>query len=121
MDEARAGNDLEAAEGELLLDIEIVVQALAVGLRSVVDIADESIFVFDAVSKGGVRPSALRIITLIFESGAIDVVDFVRRKVELAVERAVAGGITVEVEFVVAIEIIEGGEAVLPAFRRGDA
>ena len=33
VDEASAGNDLEAAEGELLLQVDIIVQALAVGLR----------------------------------------------------------------------------------------
>ena len=115
MDEAPARNYLETPERELLLQVDIVVQALAVGLRTEDDVADKSVFVFDAISERGVGPGAFGVISLIFESGAVDAVHFVRGKIELSEQRAVAGDVAVEIEFVVAVEIIEAGEAMLPS------
>jgi hypothetical protein len=72
-------------------------------LRAIGEIADESVFVFNAIAEGGVGPGALGVVTLIFESAAVDMVDFVGRIVDGFIERIDASGITVGVEFVVAI------------------
>ncbi len=117
MNESSADDRRQPAPSELLLQVGILIEALARGLRA--EAADESIFVFEAISEGRVGPGSFRVISLVFEAGAIDVVIFVIGKVEVAVERAHASGIAVQVQVVVAVEIIETGEAVLPAGRRG--
>src|SRR5579871_2303781 len=57
-------------------------------------------------------------IALIFESPAVDVVDFVRGKIKLSEERARAVRIAIYIQFVIAIKVIESGELMLPAVWR---
>ncbi len=61
------------------------------------------------------RPGSLGVVSLVLESGAIDVVDFVEGKVELAVNRTYAVRIAVQVQVGVAVKIIKTGKAVLPS------
>ena len=109
MNEARSGNEIEAAHNDLLLRVGLVVQALSVGLRRIVEVSHEAVFVFHPIAKRGVRPGSFGIVSLVLDSGAVDAVDLIRREIEHAIR------ISVYIEFVVAIEIIETGEVMLPA------
>ena len=88
-------------------------------LRTVINVSDKTVLVLDAIAEGGVRPAFLGIVALIFESGAVDVVNFLRRVIDWIVgcvdARRVAG-----IKVVVAIQVVESREAVLPSMRRGD-
>src|SRR5579872_1912187 len=88
-------------------------------LCAVIDIADESVFILDSISEGRVRPATLGVVALIFEAGAVDVIDLVRSKIEWAEERADSAGITVYIQFVVAVEIVKACQAMLPSVGRG--
>lgn len=104
----------------MLLGVAIVFEALAGSEGVVGEIGDHSILVFYAVAEGGVGPGALGVVALIFEADAIDVIVFEGGIVELITEAVDAGGIAVEVDVVVAVEIVEGGEAMLPSGGRVD-
>src|ERR1700684_781948 len=108
MNVAAATDEGEASEIDLLLAVDFVVEALAVGLRREENVAEKSVFIFDAIAEGGVGPTGFRVVALIFESGAVDVIHFVRRIVEDAIRIA-------EAFFVVPVGVIESGEAVRPA------
>src|SRR5258708_4153612 len=114
VDESSAGNGRQPAQRELLLRVHLVIQALAVGLAET-DIADKSVFVFGAVTKCSVSPRSLRIVALIFKPHAVDAVDFMRRKIEDPVN------IAVNIQLVIAIEVVESREVVLPSMGRGDS
>src|SRR5208337_3004356 len=93
---------------------------LAVGLRRVIEIAHKSVFILQSVARSGVGPATLRVVTLIFESGAIDVIHLVRRIVKRKAIGLNASRVTVNIAFVVTIAVVEAGQAMLPSGRRVD-
>jgi hypothetical protein len=112
VDQPSTRNHGKPAQCELLFQIHIVVQALAVGLRRKVHISHKSVFILHAISERCMRPDSFRIVSLILEPSTIDPVDFVRRGVEDSRR------ITVHVELVITIKVVESGEAMLPPVRR---
>src|SRR5579862_1447752 len=83
VDETSTANCREPAYDYLLLQIGILIQAFAVSLWRIIEVSDESVFVFDAITQGGLSPRALGIASLVFHAPAIDMIDFVRCEVEL--------------------------------------
>src|SRR5271155_4367111 len=110
MDKTPARNDRQSTERQLLLQVGILVKPLAARCWRILGVFKRCGFIFDAISEGRVRRdsvrSALRVISLIFESHVVDVV------VE---EGGKVVGISLGAVVGIAIKVIGCGEAMLPA------
>jgi len=69
--EARARNHREAAQNNLLLTVDVIVQALAVCLRRKIEVAEKTVFILGAEAESGVGPAALHIVALIFKTARL--------------------------------------------------
>ena len=82
--------------------------------------ADFSVVVYRPVSEILRARAWTQIAASIIQAIAVDVIDFVGRIVDGIAERIDARSVAVRIELVVAIEIVEASEMMLPTIGRGD-
>ena len=81
------------------------------------DIADEAVLVFEAIAERSPGPTALPVISLVFDSGAVDIGEIVIWKIKIAEAvwwRDIAAGLLHGVDVGAAVVVFESGESVLP-------
>src|ERR1700693_541496 len=84
-------------------------------MRYETNAADKAVLVLEAIADRRLRPASLRIVALIFEACSVDVGDGVKRE-------CVSGAVLVVngVNIAAMQNVLEAGEAMLPARRFGD-
>lgn len=81
-------------------------------------IADKAIFIFELVTDGGVRPTALDVVALIVEAGAVEIDYGLKRRVDGAEGSVLGRNAAVRIDRLQVV--LEAGEAMRPVGSRLD-